>query len=149
MLALISFNAVAQEECVRATPEALIKEPSELKNYAITKTENKIQESFVLKNGQEVKVIQSGCEHYYLSFRFVTSLYPKHETYKRAVELYDQVRELVPLNSKTIYKALKSVTVIDQVPEYITITEGYDWVSVFNSSNNGVYELVITYDIAL
>jgi len=147
---LLAANAFAQDECVRAVPSALILDTSKVKDYSYSKTEsNEVTESFSLLNEQQVTIIQAGCSHYYLTFRFVTPLFPKQHTVGKAIELYNQVSSLVPLHSKTINNSLQSVNNGKQAPESITVTEGYDWVYLSTSYNDKNLELVLTYDIAL
>ena len=143
-------NILADDDCVRALPEATVKDISKVSNYSISGVDSRLlTESFILTSGQRVEVIQSGCAHFGLTYRFPVNSFPKHETITTALNLVGQLTNVAPLMTKYIYGALLSVKDKSSSPESITVTEGYDWVYVSTEFSDGNTVLVVTYDIAL
>jgi hypothetical protein len=148
---LFPFSYVAAEDdCTRHYPEPVVENKKLVSNYTVSKVKDRIlTESFKLKSGQPVKIEQSGCHHFGLSYQFKVKPFPKHETIPTALKLVDPLRKIAPLVSKRVYNALSNVKDKNSAPKSITVTEGYDWVHLSTELKNGEATLVITYDIAL
>jgi hypothetical protein len=138
------------EECTRALPEPIVKNKTLINNYLLSKLQDRILiETFVLNSGQKVKIEQSGCHHFGLSYSFEVDIFPKHKTIPIALELVKSIVEVAPLGASTVYKALLSVKDHNSAPEIITITEGYNWLHISTKYEKGKSNLVLVYDIAL
>jgi len=149
LLSFFSLNCFA-EECTRALPEPVVKNKTLTNNYLLSKLQDRILiETFVLDSGQKVKIEQSGCHHFGLSYSFEVDIFPKHKTIPIALELVKPIIEVAPLAANTIYNALLSVKERNSAPEIITITEGYNWLHISTKYEDGKLNLVLVYDIAL
>jgi len=149
ILSFISLNCFA-EECTRVLPEPIVTNKTLTNNYLLSKLQDRILiETFVLNSGQKVKIKQSGCHHFGLSYSFELDLFPKHKTIPMALELVKPIIEIAPLAANTIYNALLSVKERSSSPEIITITEGYSWLYISTKYEDSKLYLVLVYDIAL
>jgi len=149
IISFISLSCFA-EECPRALPEPIVKNKTLTNNYLLSKLPDRIlTETFVLNTGQKVKIEQSGCHHFGLSYSFEVDLFRKHETIPIALELVKPIIKVAPLEAKTIYNALLSVKDRSSAPETITITEGYSWLHISTKYEDSKLHLVLMYDIAL
>lgn len=147
---LFTVKNVIADECVGAIPESAVKYVGKVSNYSISgKNSRVLTESFILSSGQNVEIIQGGCDHFGLTYRFPVDNLPKHETINTAIKLVGQVTKVAPAMATYIYGALLSVEDKSSSPESITVTEGYDWVYLSTEFEGGNTVLVITYDIAL
>lgn len=143
---LISFA----EECTRALPEPVVENKTHIVDYSLSKFEDRVlTEYFVLSSGQKVKIEQSGCHHFGLTYSFEVDKFPKHKTIAVALELVKPIIDIAPQEANTIYNALLSVKDSNSAPEMITITEGYDWLHISTKYVEGKLNLILVYDIAL
>ena len=150
LVLLVTTKNVIADECVGAIPEAAVKDVGKVSNYSISgKNSRVLTESFILSSGQSVEIIQGGCDHFGLTYRFPVDNFPKHETINTAIQLVGQVTKVAPAMAAYIYSALLSVEDKSSSPESITVTEGYDWVYLSTEFEDGNTVLVIMYDIAL
>lgn len=122
-------DAAAQQtvsDCTRAMPERVVKKRVFPRTtFALNKKKREAIEKVSFPNGDRLTITNSGCEYYYLEFRYETGRFRGSATntkywYRRAVELIDGTRRGIdaPIRMADASAALKKYVNTEARPIY-------------------------------
>ena len=105
------------EDCTRAVPESIVKKSVfPQTTFDLSEDKRTGTETVTFSDGDKLIITNTGCEYYYLSFRFETKRFSARTTdtkywFKRAVELIEKTESGIndaPIQMKKAAAALKS-----------------------------------------
>ena len=148
---VFSANCVAEDVCVRNTPEAIgLADHSLEENYKVqTNGDRHLIEEIKLKSGQELFISQYGCAHFGLEYKFKLEKAFDGNFIIKARNLLALVGEFAPKFTLSLSKAMQKVPDNYETPEVITLTPGYDWIYLSTKSESNEQYFIVSYDIAL
>ncbi len=149
-LFFLSITSYAQDECVRGEPEPIIDDEKSVSSYfATVGKEGELEENFVLSNGQGVKIRQYGCAHFGLAYQFHLAGVNNPEKVRLLKATMASIAKVSGSFTPSISDAISQLKEGEDIPEEITLMEGYEMLYLSRENTSDGELFVVQYDVAL